>query len=37
MDSEPTPQPWLALRFKGRFKENAFEPTVKETEIDALR
>ena len=35
--AESAPQPWLALRGKGRFKGNAFGPVVKESEIDALR
>jgi prevent-host-death family protein len=35
--AEPVSQPWLALRGKGRFKGDAFEPAVKESAIDALR
>ena len=35
--AEKTTKPWLALRGKGRFKGDPFEPVVKESEIDALK
>lgn len=35
--AERAAQPWLALRGRGRFKGDAFEPAVGESEIDALR
>jgi len=35
--AEKAPQPWLALRGKGRFKGDPFEPVVTEAEIDALK
>lgn len=30
-------QPWLALRGKGRFQGDAFEPVLREEEIEALK
>ena len=35
--AEKAAQPWLSLRGKGSFKGDAFEPVVRESEIDALQ
>lgn len=35
--AEKALKPWLSLRGKGRFNGDAFEPVVKESEIDALK
>ena len=35
--AEKPSKPWLSLRGKGCFKGDAFEPVVKESEIDALK
>lgn len=35
--AERNSKPWLALRGKGAFKGDPFEPSVQETEIEALK
>lgn len=35
--AETEPKPWLALRGKGSFEGDPFEPLLKESEIDALK
>ena len=35
--SDKAAKPWLALRGKGRFTSDPFEPVLKEMEIDALK
>lgn len=35
--AEKASKPWLALRGKGNFKGDAFEPVLKDSEIDALK
>jgi prevent-host-death family protein len=34
---ENTPKPWLALRGRGRFNGDPFEPVVAKSEIEALK
>ena len=35
--AEKASKPWLALRGKGSFKGDPFEPVVKQSEIEALK
>lgn len=34
---ETTPKPWLALRGKGGFKGDPFEPVITDIDLEALR
>ncbi len=35
--AEKEPQPWLALRGRGKVLGDLFEPVLQETEVDALK